>query len=261
MDAAVQSGVNCLISAGGDGSVNMLINALVDTCGEQMSEYAVGGIGLGSSNDFVKPVRTRIGGCPTRLNPEGVVAADVVRIRLLNPEGLEEQRYFLLNASMGVTADANWLFNRGDWFLDLLKPRFVAGSILYAAVKAILMHRNFPAELEVDGRQYRLQLSNLAILKSPHVAGALLYDKHVSPDDGFLAVNYCDGMSKLELLKTLSDLRKGRFVGPPKRVCHRARVVRLQTATPAALEMDGEVVMATSCSIDVLPSQILLLGT
>ena len=45
----------CIISAGGDGSIHYLVNYLVTLDKSILKKAVVGAVGLGSSNDFLKP--------------------------------------------------------------------------------------------------------------------------------------------------------------------------------------------------------------
>ena len=65
---AVSRGEKEFVAAGGDGSVNLLLNTLMESA-MNPSQYVLGAIGIGSSNDFHKPFRkaSEIGGIPVRI--------------------------------------------------------------------------------------------------------------------------------------------------------------------------------------------------
>ena len=85
-------------------------------------------------------------------------------------------KYFLLNASMGVTAEANNLFNNPDAVLKFLKKHFTGLAILYAAFRTIFSYKNFEAKIIFDSYEtYSFNISNLSIIKSPNISGDLSY--------------------------------------------------------------------------------------
>lgn len=256
----LDAGVQGFISAGGDGSANYLLNLLMQFTGEDARQLWLGGIGLGSSNDFIKPKRHFIQGLPTRLNWASEKVVDVGKADYLLPTGIWQRRFFIANASLGVTAEANWFFNHGDWFLRATKDRWVDAAILYAALRTIMGFRNFPASLDLDGKLLETKLSNLAVLKSTYVSGMFHFDDPVQRDDGFLGLNVCLDMTKMELLRVLIGLARGRFRGRPKTHSEAIRQFKVQLSDPVALEMDGEVFRTTAVHFSVLPKAIHLLG-
>lgn len=257
---ALADGFCGLVSAGGDGSANYLLNLLMRETGENARHLWLGGIGLGSSNDFIKPKTHFIHGLPTRLNWENAMPVDVGKAEWLDAGGKWQMRYFIANASLGVTAQANWFFNHGDWFIRFFKNRWTDLSILYTAVRTIWAFQNFPARLTFEGKTLDQHLSNLAVLKSPFVSGSFRFDDPVERDDGLLGVDICLDMSKMELLGTLVGLAKGRFRGRPKTMIFPTNQLHVQTDTAVALEMDGEVFQAYEVRFSVIPKAINLLG-
>ena len=261
-----EKGCNCVISAGGDGTINLILNLLMNLQGVETQKIHLGGIGLGSSNDFLKPYKTAVKDIPCRIRPEKSLPADIGKVRFIGSTGKEVTRYFIVNASLGVTAEANRIFNRGDQPIGFLKPRILDLAILYTAVKTILTYRNIPVALRIESvakgniEEVRVLLSNLAVLKNPHVSGRFVYDQDISLGDAQLGLNYCSGMSRWQLLHVLWDLSKGRFSGKPGRHSMKVRKVKVAPDALIPLEMDGEVVEANDIQFSLAENRIYLLG-
>lgn len=252
--------VNCFISAGGDGSVNYLLNGLLNLENIGTVPFYLGAIGLGSSNDFHKPFGAKIKGIPIRINYDHITQADLGVVKFRSKADQIVQRYFIVNASLGVTAAANYFFNHGDLLLRLLKKIWTNLAILYAALWTILTFKNFIAKACFSEEQMIIKLSNLAILKNPHVSGDMCYDQKIGIADGWLGLNYCDGMSKKELIQTLKDLGKGRFTGRPKRHSFFVKNLEVKVKHPVPLEADGEVFTGTHFEFSIIPKGIKLLS-
>lgn len=247
------AGYTVLLAAGGDGSVNHLLQALMALEGVRP---LLGAIGLGSSNDFHKPLQVPAGGVPLRIAPALARPQDVGRVLYRDENGQQQQRYFLINASLGVTADANWLFNHPDGLLALLKGRSTSLAILYAAVSTILRHRNSPFELIADGQLLAGNFANVAVLKSPHVSGSFTYDQALRCDDGRLGLNTCGDISRRQLLGVLADLSRGRFSGKEGRRSLYVQQLHIHTFGLQALETDGEVMLAEDIRFSLLPKAL-----
>jgi diacylglycerol kinase (ATP) len=258
---ALDDGVRVFIAAGGDGTVNLLLNGLLQVRGSvPLPSLALGAVGLGSSNDFHKPIERTAAGCAIRRDLAGRTLRDVCRARYRDASGTRHERCFLVSASMGVTAEANARFNADDRVLLALKHRCFTLAMLYAALLSIGAYHSFEAYLAwcFDGQPVhrRTQLTNLSLLKTPHLSGGLRFDTRVACDDGLLGVNLCEGMSRRQIHGVLFDLSQGRFRGRPGRSHWQTPRLALASPHPVALELDGEVVQARRVDFDVLAERI-----
>lgn len=256
----IHLGFNCFIAAGGDGTVNTLLNVLFDAHSKFNGiEFALGSIALGSSNDFCKPVINRIGGRPVRVDLNGAVLHDVGSVQFENDNQPSQITYFIVNASIGVTAEANLLFNRKNFFISIVKNQFVNLAIAYAAIRTILGFKNISVTMKFNQQHYKGRVANVAVLKNPCVSGSFKYDQQISTQDGFLGLNYCGDISRLQLVQTLLDLSRGKFGGRKNRVSKLVQRIMIQSEKPIALETDGEVRLATEMNFSILPSSIFVL--
>ncbi len=261
LDHHLSRGVDGIISAGGDGTLNWLINTLMDFRGVDLHRFFIGAIGLGSSNDFLKPAGEFVNGIPVRLNFNNMVRSDLGKVTFTNTRGNDITRYFIINASLGVTSEANLFFNHGDQLLNFLKKKAKHLAIFYAAIRAILFYKNFAATLGTESGTEKINISNLGVIKNPFVSGGLRYDQAIGKDDGKLGLNYCNNMDKIELLKTLLDLARGKFSGQAKRVSCFIKSLSIETEKTVALETDGEVFQGTNFRFSVLPGVVNTLGS
>jgi diacylglycerol kinase (ATP) len=252
--AALDDGIRTFIAAGGDGTVNAVVDALVRLRGAiALDELTLGAVGLGSSNDAHKPVKLQIAGIPMRIDARQAVPRDVGIARWDGGE-----RAFLASASVGVTAAANALFNREDNVLRVLKRWWVDGAIMWAAVRTIATWRNLSATLVVHETSSTIALTHLGVAKTPWLAGGLHYDTPVEP--GRFAVNLCEGMTRLRTISTLAALTRGRFAGLPGTRSWSAARASVVLDEPGDLELDGEIFRASRVSFELLPDRIRLCG-
>jgi diacylglycerol kinase (ATP) len=250
--------VDTIIAAGGDGTVNMLLNYLMKT--GQNDRIRLGAIGLGSSNDFHKPFKTVLNGIPIRINQNDTSRVDVGNVKFKDYHGVEVEQYFIINASLGLTAESNMYFNSGERTLNTLKRTHTGSAILYAAFRTLLHHRRIPARVRTNGTAEKVWLNNLAALKSPYVSGSFSYDADVKPDDGLLGVCLCSEMNRVDLVRVMYDLSHGHFPARKGRSSRTTNSLEVDTEIPVALETDGEVFMGHHFSFSVLPRSITLLG-
>jgi diacylglycerol kinase family enzyme len=254
-----QAGVRRFVAAGGDGTVHLALQALLAAQSATGEGLALGAVALGSSNDFHKPFgapgRECIGGRPARVDFSRAAAYDVGRVHV--DDG--PSRSFLINASVGATAEANFLFNNPGPVLRVLKRTWVDGAIFWAALSTLARFRNLEARIEIEGEgPCDVRLSNLGVVKNPCFSGGFRYDVPQRPDDGWFGVHLCKDLGKTGLVRTLVALGMGRFQGLPGASSRQARAVDVQADRPFAVETDGEVIRTRHARFHLLPGEILV---
>jgi diacylglycerol kinase (ATP) len=269
----VRQGERKFVAAGGDGTVNLLVNAMMELpegetadAGLLESErlgrdrIVLGAVGLGSSNDFHKPFNddATIEGMPVKVDFDAARACDVIRIDYETPDGSTATRFSLVNASAGVTAEANARFNDPNWLVRLVRPLSVDAAITAAVLTTLARWRDVTCALSIDGGgPETISVTNLGVFKNPHFGGTLCYDTPMSADDGLLGIALCEGMSAFETVATLSALRKRRFAGRPRTRTWKASSLSIRGDRAFALETDGEVVWARNARFGVAGRRLL----
>jgi diacylglycerol kinase (ATP) len=241
------------VAAGGDGTVNALVNGLVTgLTDEERRTVALGAIGLGSSNDFHKPFSKSPGGVPMKLDFHRATNRDVGIVECIDG-GAKEQRYFLINASVGLTAEANLYFNTPDPFLSFLKKKHPSSAIAWSALGTILSYRNRRfTVLRDDGPGRDVFLTNLNILKSPHVSGTLTYPGAPAYDSGLVSCFLATSMGLADRLLLLSALSRGGVPVTGKLESFTASHLTISSDGPFAVELDGEIIQTSDATFSVI---------
>jgi diacylglycerol kinase (ATP) len=242
IDRSVESGDRFLVAAGGDGTVHLVVNAIMRLPEALRRELSFGAIGLGSSNDFHKPMRAGqiVNGIPLRIDRRSTIRHNLVRFTW-DQDGRETSEYGIVNASVGLVADANLLFNTGDRALRWVKRLSTGAAIHYSAVKTLFTARDRQVRLSVDEAAGERMVSNLGIIINPHFGGDCRYDTPIAADGDFMRANLCEGMSTWRKLRTFLALGRGRFSGLPGTSSWECARVEVESPTPFTLEIDGEI--------------------
>ena len=244
-----------IIIAGGDGSFHYAINQWLASDHNDKQSPSFGAIGLGSSNDLHKPFRETINGVAVRIGDE-IQSQDIGSVTIKKTATKAITRHFVINASFGITAYGNQLFNKPDIFLKFLKPKFTELAINYAALKAILCYRNQEIIAKNSLGEKNINMSSINIIKSPHISGGLKFDQDINPTDGHLGLHICEDMNKMELISTFIDLMKGQFSGKKNRHSSFEKEIHFQTKKDIALELDGEIYTGSEFIFSLLPKHL-----
>ncbi|MCK4357935.1 MAG: hypothetical protein KAW92_04205 [Candidatus Cloacimonetes bacterium] len=258
IEDAKREGENVFIAAGGDGTVNLMLNALMNSSTDK-EDFILGAVGLGSSNDFHKPFHSKnfIKGIPIRIDWDNPKLCDIIRVNYNNSQNHSISHYCIINASIGITAQANAVYNSRIPFIEFIQKISIEAAIFASALKTIFTYHNIPCKIVLERSKPRsFRLTNLGVIKNPHFAGGLCYDTHIDPDDGNLGVNLCANMTIPEAIKILINLYKKQFQGRPNTYSWLTNGLSVTAQQPFALELDGEVVQTNDVKFELLPKTV-----
>lgn len=254
VERARREGVERVVAVGGDGTVHAVANAILGQ--GAWRGVTLSAVGVGSSNDFHKPCRTRVRGIPVRIGAPA--ARDAGLATFEDAAGVTQRRWFLVSASLGLSARANRRFSRERGAVAWLGARSVGAAIGASALGALLRHTNVSARLGGDaGAPMRDALvSNLGVMLTPYLAGSFRYGTDVQPGQGRFAIHLCEGMAKFGLLGAMVRLMRGRFGDSLGMSSWSSRTVSIELDRPDDLELDGELFRARTVRFDAFPDAL-----
>ena len=255
---SVNKGKTDFVIAGGDGSINYFLNRCINLLEpEIIKQIKLGAVGIGSSNDFHKPFRDKniLQTIPYKINFKESVKRDVGCIQY-ESDGKYIKKYFLINASLGITAEGNNFFNNPDFILRFLKKTSTQTAIIYTILKNILTYKNFKIKMEVNNESLTTNVSNLGIIKSPFFTGKLRYQSDPLLNDGLFDVHLYSSLSKMKLLKLFYKLSGGKSDISLNKIFWRTDRIKISSDKEIAVEFDGEVITTKFAEFSVIPELI-----
>lgn len=252
-------GERIFVAAGGDGTVNCLLNIIMQMDEDRRNQLILGAIGLGSSNDFHKPFsdkRIFSGKTPFRLDWRNAVSHNVGRVDFYDENDNRQRKYFIINCSIGIIARANYLFNSNDRIINGFKSKWVQGTIWYAGLRTLFSASNVYSTIKVKDKCFETEVTNLSIVINPHFSGNFRYDFEVSPKSEHFGIALCEKMRIPAGLRTIYSLAKGKFVGLPNTRTWKAKYVEIYPDDLTPLELDGETYLARNIKITLLKGRL-----
>lgn len=252
----VRAGVERVIVAGGDGTVNEVAGGLL---GADLGRYAeLGILPLGTGGDFARSL-----GIPRRLSDAldyllegGKRRIDAGRITYRAPTGGDVESYFVNVASFGISGLVDQLVNRST------KRLGGAASFLIGTIRALAKHQSRAVTLRVDGEiVHEGPLVVAAAANGRYFGGGM----HVAPmadlDDGLLDVVVVADVPKRTLIAKLPLLYAGTHLDDPICLFLRGRVIEAESSGgEVLLDVDGEAPGSLPARIEVLPGALGIIG-
>ena len=256
---AILKGERKFIAAGGDGTINYLLNEILSNSSKSLiDEIQIGAIGLGSSNDFHKPMNSSslINGIPCKIDFANTIERDIGCITYVHNER-RIKKYFLINASIGVTAEANYFFNHPNFILKLFKRMNTNSAIIYSAIRTIMRYKNIELEMNDSNNCAKIfKVANLAITKSPYISGNLKLNYTPKYKNGLLNIHLLSDTTKFDLIKILHQLQNNKADAANVFNSSQSSSILIKAEKPFKVEFDGEVITTHCARFSLLKKRI-----
>lgn len=252
----VRAGVERVVVAGGDGTLNEVVTGLLAA---DLGRYAqLGVLPLGTGGDFARSL-----GVPHRLQEALELLSrgetrriDAGRITYYDASARETRAYFINVASLGISGLTDRLVNEA--------PKSLGGTVSFmiGTIRAIARYRGAPVVLRVDGELVHEGPLVLATAANGAWFGGGM---HVAPgaclDDGWLDVVIVPELSKRQLLAKLPLIYSGKHVNDPGVRSMRGRVIEAVAEVGSVLlDVDGEAMGSLPARLEALPGAIEVVG-
>jgi YegS/Rv2252/BmrU family lipid kinase len=256
---AAARGVEIVVAAGGDGTVNEVMNGLVST------NAALGVLPAGTVNIWAREM-----GLPMSIE---LAAADLLqaqwcqidvgrarsiaprlrsasRLSLKQRQDPQIDRYFLLMAGVGfdaaVTAGVN------------LQEKKYLGPIAYIK-QAIQMAYNYQGSrvtVHLDGKRVRGRILMAVVGNSQLYGGVVKFTVNALLNDGLLDVCIVKGRSMLEAPRRLLSIFTRSHHLDDRIEYYRARQIQFRSRKPVPIQLDGDYLGTQPIRFEVVPKSL-----
>ena len=237
------------MAVGGDGTVNEVVNGLVNAEG---AELAV--IPRGTGVDLVRTF-----GIPTKLD-EAVRIALGGRTRAIDVglatyrswQGRDARAYFVNIASVGMSGAIAKRVNES-------KPGWtLKASYLAATLSVFARWRNAEVRVSVDGETRGGRMHDVVVANCRYFGAGMKICPEAEPDDGLFDVLLIGDVTKGDLVRTLPKIYRGTHLPHPKAELLRGAVATVETDDVLPFELDGEQPGTTPVRFEVVPKALRL---
>jgi diacylglycerol kinase (ATP) len=243
---AVKQGYDVVVSAGGDGTANEILNGMIEANQENGHHACMAVIPVGRGNDFSYGM-----GVPTDLSEVfECIRADqrrMVDIGRVYGDAFPDGRYF--GNGIGIGFDAVVGF-------EALKLKFLTGfaSYIVAALKTIFLYFNPPQLRLITPTDDRVgKYLMISIMNGIRMGGGFYMAPGGNPADGSFDLCVVDAVSRVAMVPLIGKFTKGTQKGDPAVTFLRANRVDIHAVNGSGIpaHADGETVCTNGQSIRV----------
>jgi diacylglycerol kinase (ATP) len=240
---ALRHGCDMIVAAGGDGTLNEVVNALQ----ESTRRITLGLIPLGTGNDFARTfgIPTDIDDAITVIDARHVRPIDLVRFKS------DEVRYFA-NVSAGGFSGLV-----GEKLTPEMKKTWGPLAYLRGAAAALPDLRAYRTTVSLDNEEsLTLNLYDVVIANGRYVGGGTNIAPEASVDDGLVDVILIREQSPAELAVLAARLTLGNHLSTEGVVFRRAKRITVNSRPRMQFNVDGELVGNDPAEFEVLPREL-----
>lgn len=246
---AVQDGFRTIAVVGGDGTVNEVVNGVLNV---GASDTVIGVIPAGRGCDFAFNI-----GVPNDVREacRRLVTGNLRRTDLgkLVVDG-QQTRYF--QNILGVGFDAVVA-------AEVRKVKWLRGLAVYLPVVLKTVFFSPPAprvRIAYDDQSLELPALMICAANGAREGGGFHIAPPARPDDGWLDLCIAREVGQLEMLRLIPRFMKGTHVTHPAITLARARQIVLTSETPLTAHVDGEVTCTAAHRLEctILPQQLIV---
>lgn len=237
---ALRKGCEMIVAAGGDGTLNEVVNGI----GATNSNVRLGLIPLGTGNDFARTL-----GLPTDLDEAiAVLAAGHTRAIDLVRVTSDKVRYFVNVSAGGFSGLVN------EKLTPAMKKTWGPLAYLRSAVAALPQLRAYRTKVSFDKKKpLTLSLYNVVIANGRYVAGGRQIAPKASIDDGLLDIILIKERPAAELALLAAQVALGNHLSSDAIVFRRAAKVTVNSRPGMWFNVDGELVGNDPATFEVVP--------
>ena len=235
-----QHEVDLVIVAGGDGTLNAAVDALVET------QLTLGILPLGTANDLARTL-----GIPNSLPDACKIIAngEVRRIDL----GLVNGKHFFNVASCGLSVKITQKLTKKA------KRRWGILAYLITALQVIWESRPFSAEIRINDQSIRVKTVQIAVGNGRYYGGGMAVVPDATIDDQRLDLYSLEIERWWQIIPLLPAIRQGRHIHSRSVRALGGQEIEIYTRKPRPINTDGEITTYTPAHFRVIPNALSVL--
>ncbi len=245
--AALSGKYDAVVAAGGDGTLNEVINGLIQAAGDSPT-MSLGILPIGTANDFYDMM-----GLPRDLDEAAAIIA-AGRTRQVDAARANDH-FFCNNCAVAMEPMIT---------IENTKIHRLSGNSRYllALVKGLIKLKAWDMRVTWDDGAYEGPTYLLSVCNSPRTGGVFMMYPPAQMDDGYLNYVLAPELSKLQVLAILPRLFGGSHINHPRITSGRTTRLTVESRPGTPVHADGEVLTEAIDRVqyEVLPGKLTVLS-
>jgi diacylglycerol kinase (ATP) len=254
---AAEEGFNYIICLGGDGTLNEVVNGVMQARNlNKELAVKVGVLPFGTGNDFVKTTKSphSFSGMKKLIDEDLSKEIDLGLVQFKNRAGIDSSRYFINITDIGLGAV---VVQKIRSYSKVLGP-----SLAYMAlvIKTLLLYRNQLVNAKTEEFVYEGKVKNFVIANGKYFGSGMGIAPDAEINDGKFAIVILADVTLFHFVKFSATLKKCKKVIHPQVIYKTAEEITIDSmSSPQPIDMDGEFIGYTPMNIKIQPRTLTFL--
>ncbi len=249
----VEAGFRNILVAGGDGSLNEVVNGIFLQDKISVSDITIGMLPVGTGNDWIRTF-----GIPDDydkalqvIQQRKTVFQDVGKIEYQNKKRKEKQRFFVNMAGFGFDAVVAKKVNS-------LKDKGWSGKKLYlwALLYSYLQYNTKRMKILVNGNTFDDYIFTASIGIGKYNGGGMMQSPDAVPTNGQFNITMIRKINLWGLLSNISGLYSGKYVKDYRVSVAVGKEIQISSKRKIPGEADGEHLGNANYKIEIIPNKL-----
>ncbi len=252
---AIEEGAEFIIAAGGDGTVNEVVNGIMSVSDEQRNKVFLGILPLGTGNDFVRTTKISksVPELAQLIKSKQHKIIDIGECRFANHKKVKINRYFNNIAEVGIGAQVVEIVSKSR------KRLGGTMSFIKGVSKAFVSFKKPYVKIRSKNFNWSGKAVTVCFANGQYFGSGLGISPYSKLDDGKLNLVIAGDIKLVHFFSYLSKLRKLKPIKFKKIRYETITSCELTSKQPSPIEIDGENVGFTPLKVSIIPHAIKLL--
>lgn len=231
-----------IYSVGGDGTLNEVLNGMVNT----QSSLAV--IPSGSGNDFIKSIY--------KYSKKEEIEKILIKTINGNEHAIDlgkvNNRYFLNIASVGFDAEV------ASNSIKFKKLPLINGTIAYilGILITVFKYKSYNLNIEVDGNKFLIKALLIAVANGKYYGGGINVTPKAKLNDGLFDICIIETVGRLKILGLFPKVIRGTHENIKQVSFNNGQFVKIHSNETMAFNIDGEIISGNDAEFQVIKDGI-----
>jgi YegS/Rv2252/BmrU family lipid kinase len=248
---ALSQGFDCVLSAGGDGTLHQVINGILLN-GNSDALPSIGVIPLGSGNDFATA-------CGIEANATSIIKllkenspkpTDVGKILCEDSHGNKIQKYFINVCSLGMGPATVQQMEKS--------PKWMSADLRYftAILKTFFTHEPEKILAKSENWEFSGRVRVFAVANGKSFGNKIFIAPDAKMEDGWLNTFLASDLPLAKFLWYLQVIKQKKKIADSKITYSKLKAVTISSTQKVLLESEGELVGQLPARVEILENRI-----